>query len=619
MPGNHVGPTSGVSFLYHPWVKSSDPNSRGVPPSNEDEANLIPGAPLVAYGDIPQLKNYDNLPEPLFTTEQISDLSDRYFQYISPTYRFLHHPTLKKWAVSFVTNAIHKLTAAQQACVLFVCAQTLLHATPGAPYVAGKGNINLSMACSERAKTLLEREPGPPSLASVQARIGMCLNLLSTFRLNECRYCFSFAVTVATALGIHRRQSSSKVNPLEAECRKRTFWSLYVLDGYLSVMLGRPRLLRDEDIDQPFPQNIDDHDLISSEPIESLPRHGNLEAAICHAKLAKITARNNDLLYPLHSLSNDQILDRSNEILAVLAEWQNDLPDFLKPREKTLTGQRTFERQNTILKLALAHVRILATRRCLLMDFGEGTSLFSQSDPRAKRSLRECIAAIITILDTVEALIAQGQCYGSFWSTQYIALVGISTLYVLLIQGVRHGGTGTMLNVDECSAKARRCHDHLSTLPPPGSQAARHHALLAHLRSKVEKSLAKRRNTNKASTGSSQRRTTSIDSTSKPGIRHGSEAGNVMSITDLSNNTFTSPRTAEDVTSASAEPFPSLFDQSINNTHDANDYSMFSTMLTPNSNSDSSFQYMLDFGWESLDTIGAGSMNGQDMFGFGMS
>ena len=49
-----------------------------------------------------------------------------------------------------------------------------------------------------------------------------------------------------------------------------------------------------------------------------------------------------------------------------------------------------------------------------------------------------------------------------------------------------------------------------------------------------------------------------------------------------------------------------------------NDMSMFSAMLTPNSNSDSSFQYMLDFGWESLDTIGA-NMRDQDVYAFGIS
>ena len=414
--GNHVGPTSGVSFLYGQWNKGQTQDEPKVN-SGEGEA-ILSNAPLISYGDVAQL-DYDtvsSLPEPesSFTIDQMLDILDRYFQHISPTYRFHHHPTVRRWAITYVSGDRKRLTYAQKACVLLICAQTLLHSPVGPSVIqVGQGDPRTSMACSERAKALLEKEPGPASLASVQARIALCLYLLSTFRLNECRYCFSFAVTVATALGIHRKlTSSAKANVLEAESRKRTFWSLYTLDGYLSVMLGRPRLIRDEDIDQQYPRNIADNDLMSTEPAEDLPQHGNLEAAVAHAKLAKLMGRGNDLLYPLHSLTKDQLLQRSNEMLDALAEWQNALPDYLRPRARTMTGQRSFERQNTILKLANMHVRILATRRCLLMDFGHTTSnAFSQSeDGRAKRAVRECISAIIMILDTVQALIEHNQC-----------------------------------------------------------------------------------------------------------------------------------------------------------------------------------------------------------------
>ncbi|KAK5086798.1 hypothetical protein LTS08_007211 [Lithohypha guttulata] len=477
----------------------------------------------------------------------------------------------------------------------------------------------MSMACSERAKALLDKEPGPASLASIQARIGLCLYFLSTFRLNECRYTYSFAFTIATALGIHRRLSSStKINVLETECRKRSFWCLYILDGYLSVMLGRPRLIRDDDVDQPFPENVADIDLMSSEPIHTLPRHGNLEAFVAHARLAKLMARANDQLYPLYALSSDQLLQRSNDMLDALSDWETTLPEFLKPRARTMTGQRTFERQNTILKLGVTHARILATRRCLLMDFGHpNANPFSQSsDARAKRSIRECISAIIMILDTTTCLIEHGQCYGSFWSTQYVALVAISTLYVLLIQGMRHALPGDMesfLNVDDCFEKAKYCQNHLASLPPPRTQAERHHVLLAHLRSKVEKSLSSRR-----------KPLGSYENSQMPslGTTHlQDQSQNTMSIANLNNNSNFSPAQSDGLQNmqADAAAFTRPFEpNSIGGPDTMNDMSMFSTMLTPNSNSDTNFQYMLDFGWESLDTIGA-NMRGHEMYSFGLS
>lgn len=42
----------------------------------------------------------------------------------------------------------------------------------------------------------------------------------------------------------------------DIDCRKRVFWSAYTLDRYLSVILGRPRIFRDEDIDQSLPERF---------------------------------------------------------------------------------------------------------------------------------------------------------------------------------------------------------------------------------------------------------------------------------------------------------------------------------------------------------------------------
>lgn len=400
-------------------------------------------------------------------------------------------------------------------------------------------------------------------------------------------------------------------------------------------MLGRPRLIRDEDVDQPLPENIADSDLMSSQNIDDLPRHGNVEALVAHAKLAQLMARGNDQLYPLHSLANDQLLQRSNDMLDALADWEHALPEYLRPKRKIMTGQRTFERQNTILRLAVSHVRVLATRRCLLMDFSHAnTNPFSQcQDERARRSVQECISAIMMILETTETLIEYGQCYGGFWSTQYIALVAISTLYVLFIQGARHAlpaDVKSFMNIEECMEKARRCHEHLAALPPPGSQAERHHVLLAHLRSKAEKSVLRC----KMPKGSLD--TVQAQQQNLAGRPRDSPNGlqNTMSIAHLNNNSFGDSLSTVQRNSTTSQPSTTREDfptHAIGTTepfgphlthgmvgHDGmNDMSMFSSMLTPNSNSDASFQYMLDLGWESLDTIGASNVRG-DMYSYGV-
>jgi hypothetical protein len=138
---------------------------------------------------------------------------------------------------------------------------------------------------------ILENEPGPPRLESVQARLAMCLYLLSTFRINECWYTFGMTALIVMAIGLHRKTNSpGKFGLIDQECRKRAFWSAYILDRYLSVMKGRPSIFRDEDIDQEHPVNVNDEDMVftDSKLIAYLPLRGQLEASIHHVKSVRL-------------------------------------------------------------------------------------------------------------------------------------------------------------------------------------------------------------------------------------------------------------------------------------------------------------------------------------------
>lgn len=418
----------------------------------------------------------------------------------------------------------------------------------------------------------------------------MCLYLLSTFRINECRFCFSLACTILTSIGLHRKTSPShqKLGLVASEARKRTFWCAYVLDDYLSVMLGRPRILHDGDIDQEYPRNIDDHDLMSSESPEDLPLHGNLEAFIAHADLAKLMGRNSQLLYPLQTLTEDEVFVRTDQMLRALDVWRDALPDFLKPRDKTLAGQRNFERQNTVLKLAYAHLRILITRRCLLADFSRlGRSAPSPKDNRALQPIQDCMGAVCTILNAILDLNDKGTLYQGFWFTPYIAVVAISTLYVFIIQNSRAGlPEGLFVDVDVYFDKAKLCQSILSALSPEGSQARRHHRLLDRLRDRAEKDAARAGGRSGLAGGPPVQ-------TFDPGYVHASKSGlsreqNEIPTADVGGMVADRPAilNGHEATSAGDDPADVLVGQ-----------------FTP-SEDDYMFQSLLSWGWESLDTVG---------------
>jgi hypothetical protein len=115
------------------------------------------------------------------------------------------------------------------------------------------------------AKHRLTLETGYISLESVQARLMQCLYLLDSSRANQAWYHFGSTIQLVFAQGMHRRRTlrafSDDGTYIINECRKRTFWSAYTLDRYLGVLLGRPRIFQDDDIDQEYPARVNDEDM----------------------------------------------------------------------------------------------------------------------------------------------------------------------------------------------------------------------------------------------------------------------------------------------------------------------------------------------------------------------
>jgi hypothetical protein len=115
------------------------------------------------------------------------------------------------------------------------------------------------------AERRLSTETGPARLESVQARLAQCLYLMGSSRTNQAWYLFGTTAQLILSLGLHNRRHSwtspSGKSPVEAECRKRVFWSAYTLDKYFNIVLGRPGIFRDQDVDQELPARVNDSEL----------------------------------------------------------------------------------------------------------------------------------------------------------------------------------------------------------------------------------------------------------------------------------------------------------------------------------------------------------------------
>lgn len=250
-----------------------------------------------------------------------------------PTFRFFHQQTLERWMEDLVQTK--PLTPVRAASVLIVWAQALIYSDLAS--ASDQQVSHRSLSYFEQARNLINNEPGPAQLASVESRLATCLYLLSVSHINECRFLFGYTHTLVICMGLHRRTPSSKTRPvpvLEVERRKRAFWSFYDIDCYLSVMLGQPRQLRDEDIDQEYPLNIEDSVLDAAPDLTMVPHHGNLEAFIVsspflsqslsaayHLSLIVLSSIFYDILTNFSNVAQDLVVSSSAPLMEQSLEY----------------------------------------------------------------------------------------------------------------------------------------------------------------------------------------------------------------------------------------------------------------------------------------------------------
>ena len=156
---------------------------------------------------------------------------------------------------------------------------------------------------------LTASETGMPQLESAQCRLIQVLYLLMSSRFNQAWYIFGHALQIISALGLHRRDdrkrpgSAPKRDYIDQQCRKRTFWVAYILDKYLGVIFGRPRHYHDDDIDQDFPDAINDENMSKNGPQSPSSDDCHIESLIHHAQLAQIAERISREVYSIKPVS----------------------------------------------------------------------------------------------------------------------------------------------------------------------------------------------------------------------------------------------------------------------------------------------------------------------------
>ena len=65
------------------------------------------------------------------------------------------------------------------------------------------------------------------------------------------------AVRLAVAMGMNREMPPDDTDPREHERRRRLWWTLYIIDRKISIMVGAPVSIKDDEIDISAPSTTD--------------------------------------------------------------------------------------------------------------------------------------------------------------------------------------------------------------------------------------------------------------------------------------------------------------------------------------------------------------------------
>jgi hypothetical protein len=180
-------------------------------------------------------------------------------------------------------------------------------------------------------------------LTSLQAVVFMILFLQCSARLSTC-YCYiGIALRAALRMGLHR-SVSTPFNPIEQETRKRVFWAIRKMDTYISVLLGLPRSVSDEDIDQEQPVEVDD-EYITQDGIMPMPegKFSQMVGVNAQTRLLKVLSKLVKYIYPVKGFEASSVGQNTRtylvsyakvrEIEQDLQEWMDELPLELRVGE----------------------------------------------------------------------------------------------------------------------------------------------------------------------------------------------------------------------------------------------------------------------------------------------
>ncbi|GLB38250.1 putative fungal specific transcription factor [Lyophyllum shimeji] len=256
-------PTNGNGILSHTSPKSEEPQSY---PSPQESFSTYPlynwsykqhqSLPAHPPNVIPSLSFYyrPHRLEDIAPRDTISLIIALFFDFVYPLTPCVHKP-------SFMAD-LHARREERDplffALVMSTVASTLVQVPRSYLPMERPVVRKLAQTCHEASRHISVASYDPPTSMHVVIRYFDCVYHFCEGHDATQHAAFGEAAHIAVTLRMHEEASYEGLDPIECEVRRRIFWLLFGADKSMSILLGRPICLRDEDCTVHFPKELDD-------------------------------------------------------------------------------------------------------------------------------------------------------------------------------------------------------------------------------------------------------------------------------------------------------------------------------------------------------------------------
>jgi hypothetical protein len=261
-------------------------------------------------------------------------------------------------------------------------------------------------------------------LYAIQTIVMLTLFLQCSANLTTCYSYIGVALRSALKEGFHRK-AEHDFNPIELETRKRLFWTIYKMDIYVNTILGLPRSIALEDIEQDLPLELDDDKITETGYLEQeSDKLSSAAIANCHTKLILVL---NNIAKNLYPINNDLRLtshEKVSEMELELRDWLSDLPKELIPG---FDPPFQYYKANRLLHLSFLHVQIVLYRPFIHYISPKYTSQ-PHVDTLSIQRAKNCISVARTVVKLAQDMIKKNMLSGSYWFSIYTIFFSVACL-----------------------------------------------------------------------------------------------------------------------------------------------------------------------------------------------